>query len=103
MIRGAVAQAMKIMGEHFVLGQTIGEALRRGEAYATRGYSFSFDMLGEAAHIAADAEKVFADYARAIDAIASGADKPRPADNLTFPASSRRFIRGMSPPSATGC
>jgi RHH-type proline utilization regulon transcriptional repressor/proline dehydrogenase/delta 1-pyrroline-5-carboxylate dehydrogenase len=80
-IRAAVGEAMKIMGEHFVLGQTIGEALQRGRAYAQKGYNFSFDMLGEAAHTAADAEKYFDDYARAIDAIASGAGKPRPADN----------------------
>jgi RHH-type proline utilization regulon transcriptional repressor/proline dehydrogenase/delta 1-pyrroline-5-carboxylate dehydrogenase len=80
-IRAAVAQAMRIMGEHFVLGQTIGEALQRGRAYAGRGYGFSFDMLGEAAHTAADAEKYFADYARAIDAIAGGADRERPEEN----------------------
>jgi len=80
-IRAAVAQSMRIMGEHFVLGQTIGEALQRGRTYAQKGYSFSFDMLGEAAHTAADAEKYFGDYARAIDAIASGAGKETPADN----------------------
>ncbi|MEX0644071.1 MAG: bifunctional proline dehydrogenase/L-glutamate gamma-semialdehyde dehydrogenase PutA [Parvularculaceae bacterium] len=80
-IRTAVAQAMKLMGEHFVLGETIGEALRRGRAYATRGYSFSFDMLGEAALTEADAQKYFNDYENAIAAIGDGALRERPVDN----------------------
>ncbi|MCA8896827.1 MAG: proline dehydrogenase family protein, partial [Amphiplicatus sp.] len=80
-IRASVAQAMKIMGEHFVLGETIGGALKRGRAYAAQGYTFSFDMLGEAAHTAADAEKYFDDYAQAIAAISENANASRPADN----------------------
>ena len=69
-IRASVAQAMKIMGEHFVLGETINEAMRRGESYARKGYAFSFDMLGEAAHTMADADRYFEDYRNAIAAIA---------------------------------
>ncbi len=80
-IRGAVAQAMKIMGEHFVLGETIGEAQRRGRDYARKGYTFSFDMLGEGAHTAADAEKYFHDYQTAIGEIAKDASAARPIDN----------------------
>ncbi len=80
-IRAAVAQAMKIMGEHFVLGETIGEAQRRGRDYASKGYNFSFDMLGEAAHTGADAEKYFRDYETAIAEIAKSATAPRPVDN----------------------
>jgi RHH-type transcriptional regulator, proline utilization regulon repressor / proline dehydrogenase / delta 1-pyrroline-5-carboxylate dehydrogenase len=80
-IRAAVAQAMKIMGEHFVLGETIGEAQRRGASYAKKGYNFSFDMLGEAAHTAADAEKYFRDYETAIAEIAKTATAARPVDN----------------------
>ena len=80
-IRAAVAQAMKIMGEHFVLGETIGEAQRRGASYARKGYNFSFDMLGEAAHTSADAAKYFRDYETAIAEIAKGAGAPRPVDN----------------------
>jgi RHH-type proline utilization regulon transcriptional repressor/proline dehydrogenase/delta 1-pyrroline-5-carboxylate dehydrogenase len=80
-IRAAVAQAMKIMGEHFVLGETIGEAQRRGRDYAAKGYNFSYDMLGEAAHTAADAEKYFRDYETAIAEIARTATASRPADN----------------------
>jgi RHH-type proline utilization regulon transcriptional repressor/proline dehydrogenase/delta 1-pyrroline-5-carboxylate dehydrogenase len=80
-IRAAVAQAMKIMGEHFVLGETIGEAQARGRDYARKGYNFSFDMLGEAAHTAADAEKYFKDYETAIAEIAKSAAASRPVDN----------------------
>ena len=69
-IRASVAQAMRIMGEHFVLGETIDEALRRGKKYAAKGYVFSYDMLGEAAHTAQDAQKYFDDYKQAIAAIA---------------------------------
>ncbi|MBB5519976.1 bifunctional proline dehydrogenase/L-glutamate gamma-semialdehyde dehydrogenase PutA [Amphiplicatus metriothermophilus] len=80
-IRTAVAQAMKIMGEHFVLGETIDAALRRARRYQAKGYAFSYDMLGEAALTAADAEKYFEDYAAAIDAIAAEATADRAADN----------------------
>jgi RHH-type proline utilization regulon transcriptional repressor/proline dehydrogenase/delta 1-pyrroline-5-carboxylate dehydrogenase len=80
-IRGAVAQAMKIMGENFVLGETIGEAQRRARDYAKKGYNFSFDMLGEAAHTAADAEKYFRDYEGAIAEIAKAATQAKSIDN----------------------
>jgi len=80
-IRASVAQAMKIMGEHFVLGETIEEAGKRGQTFKENGYFFSYDMLGEAAHTAADAEKYFNDYAEAIAAIAKNATSDRPAEN----------------------
>ncbi|NWG93436.1 MAG: proline dehydrogenase family protein, partial [Parvularculaceae bacterium] len=80
-IRAAVAQAMKVMGEHFVLGETISEAQRRARDYAKKGYNFSFDMLGEAAHTAADAQKYFRDYEDAIAEIAKSAGQARPIDN----------------------
>ena len=80
-IRASVGQAMKIMGEHFVLGETIEEAGRRGRTFKENGYFFSYDMLGEAAHTAADAEKYFNDYAEAIAAIAKNATSDNPAEN----------------------
>jgi RHH-type proline utilization regulon transcriptional repressor/proline dehydrogenase/delta 1-pyrroline-5-carboxylate dehydrogenase len=72
-IRAAVARAMKEMGRQFVLGQTIGEAMVRGEARAAQGYTFSYDMLGEAAMTAADAATYTRAYADAITRIAAGA------------------------------
>lgn len=80
-IRASVAQAMRIMGEHFVLGETIDEAMKRGEKYASKGYLFSFDMLGEAAHTAADAKKYYCDYENAIAAIARHSTKDKTSDN----------------------
>ncbi len=66
-VRAATRQAMRLLGSHFVLGQTIEEALER--AGSQRALRYSFDMLGEGARTAADAERYFASYARAIDAI----------------------------------
>lgn len=80
-IRSAVAQAMKIMGEHFVLGETIGEAQKRARELARKGYNFSFDMLGEAAHTEADAQKYFRDYESAIAEIGASAKSERSTDN----------------------
>ena len=65
-IRGAVAQAVRIMGEQFVLGRTIGAALKRARA---EGFICSFDMLGEGARTAADAERYEAAYAAAIETV----------------------------------
>jgi RHH-type proline utilization regulon transcriptional repressor/proline dehydrogenase/delta 1-pyrroline-5-carboxylate dehydrogenase len=59
------------------MGRTIGEALSRAREEEDRGDRFSFDMLGEAARTADDAERYFQAYADAIGAIvdnATGAD-----------------------------
>ncbi len=80
-IRASVGQAMKIMGEHFVLGETIASAQWRARLYAERGYTFSYDMLGEAAYTAEDAEKYFNDYAAAIAAIGAEARAGSPEAN----------------------
>ena len=78
-VRAATRQAMRVMGSHFVLGQTIGEALERAEAGAGRLYRYSFDMLGEGARTAEDAERYFESYAAAIAAIGRAAgNEPLP-------------------------
>ena len=56
-VRAATRQAMRLLGSHFVLGQTIGEALARSRAGPE--YLYSFDMLGEGARTATDAEHNF--------------------------------------------
>ena len=66
--RAAIRQAMRILAEQFVLAETIEEAVSR--ASARRPYRFSFDMLGEAARTAEDAERYFAAYSNAIRAVA---------------------------------
>ena len=72
-IRQAVRQAMRILGNQFVLGETIEAALVNAEDEAAQGYRFSFDMLGEAARTAEDAERYTQRYEEAITAIAAWA------------------------------
>ena len=68
-IRRGVDMAMEMMGEQFVTGETIGEALKRARQREAQGFSYSYDMLGEAATTAADAARYLADYEQAIHAI----------------------------------
>jgi proline dehydrogenase len=49
--------AMRMMGEQFVTGETIAEALKRARPLEAKGFRYSYDMLGEAATTAADAER----------------------------------------------
>ena len=76
-VRAATRQAMRLMGSHFVLGETIEAALAR--AHSAGAPRYSFDMLGEGARTAADAERYFNSYASAIEAIGRTADdRPLP-------------------------
>jgi RHH-type transcriptional regulator, proline utilization regulon repressor / proline dehydrogenase / delta 1-pyrroline-5-carboxylate dehydrogenase len=70
-VRAAVRQAMRLIGSHFVIGQTIDEALSRARGHAE--FRYSFDMLGEGARTAAGAENYFEAYAGAIAAIGARA------------------------------
>ncbi len=80
-IRRAVRQAMAEMGTQFVLGRTIEEAMKRGDGMVAKGYTYSYDMLGEAARTDTDALKYRDAYAKAITAIAKRADKADVRDN----------------------
>ncbi len=106
-VRTATRQAMRLLGSHFVLGQTIEEALSRGAAHPE--FRYSFDMLGEGARTAADAERYFEAYANAIAAIgrAAGATAlpDRPGISVKLSAlhpryeavSSGRVMRELAP------
>lgn len=74
-IRLAVKQAMKEMGHQFVLGRTIKEAVRRGLPMNKKGYTYSYDMLGEAALTSKDADKFFQSYYDAIESLATHSTK----------------------------
>jgi len=91
-VRAATRQAMRLLGSHFVLGQTIEEALGRASPHGER---YSYDMLGEGARTAADAERYFAAYADAIAAIgrkASNAAQPaRPGISVKLSALHPRY------------
>jgi RHH-type proline utilization regulon transcriptional repressor/proline dehydrogenase/delta 1-pyrroline-5-carboxylate dehydrogenase len=92
-VRTATRQAMRLLGSHFVLGQTIKEALDRAAQHKDSRYSF--DMLGEGARTAADADRYFEAYAAAIAAIgasASDAALPnRPGISVKLSALHPRF------------
>jgi RHH-type proline utilization regulon transcriptional repressor/proline dehydrogenase/delta 1-pyrroline-5-carboxylate dehydrogenase len=94
-VRSATRQAMRLMGSHFVLGQTIGEALQRAASGAGRLYRYSFDMLGEGARTATDARRYVDSYAAAIEAIggAAGAAKlpDRPGISVKLSALHPRY------------
>ncbi len=71
-IRAAVGQAMREMGRQFVLGEDIDAAMKRAAGMEAKGFTYSYDMLGEAAMTAADADRYAEAYSDAIAAIARG-------------------------------
>ncbi len=77
-IRQAMLQAMKILGQQFVMGQTIEEALKRSTEMEKLGYRYSYDMLGEGARNWTDAKRYFQTYSQAIDTIGEAANKIKP-------------------------
>ncbi|MBI1214248.1 MAG: bifunctional proline dehydrogenase/L-glutamate gamma-semialdehyde dehydrogenase PutA [Alphaproteobacteria bacterium] len=80
-VRQAMLHSMKIMGQQFVMGRTIEEALKRAEGDEKIGYRHSYDMLGEGARTAEDAERYFKSYETAIDAIGKAANGRSIADS----------------------
>jgi RHH-type transcriptional regulator, proline utilization regulon repressor / proline dehydrogenase / delta 1-pyrroline-5-carboxylate dehydrogenase len=72
-VRQAVGAAMRMMGEIFVMGRTIKEATARMAKPEHKGFTASFDMLGEGARTFADGARYFASYEAAIDAVGQSA------------------------------
>ena len=70
-IRRAVSRAMKEMGRQFVLGEDINAAMKRAAGMEAKGFTYSYDMLGEAARTEGDAKRYHLSYSRAISAIAT--------------------------------
>ncbi|RDE06494.1 bifunctional proline dehydrogenase/L-glutamate gamma-semialdehyde dehydrogenase PutA [Sphingomonas aracearum] len=99
-IRRSVDAAMRLMGERFVTGETIAEALERARPLEERGFRYSYDMLGEAATTAADARRYLADYTAAIHAIgkASAGRGPYegPGISIKLSALHPRYTRGQA-------
>lgn len=93
-IRQAMNQAMKIMGHQFVLGRTIEEAQKKGKPMREKGYTYSFDMLGEAALTQSDAHKYFKDYIVAIESVGRAttiAGSPDPTVSIKLSALHPRY------------
>ena len=74
-VRKAMLQAMRIMGQQYVLGRNIKEAIERSKKYEQDHTRFSFDMLGEGARTLKDAKRYFQSYRSAILAIAESSNK----------------------------
>ena len=88
------------MGSHFVLGETIEAALARAQPHAAQHRRYSFDMLGEGARTAEDAERYFNSYASAIEAIgraADGTSPARPARHFGQTLGAASALRGGQP------
>lgn len=78
-VRTATRKAMRLLGHQFVLGEAINKALERATSQQAKGYRYSYDMLGEGARTAEDADRYFKSYADAITAIGKAAgDKALP-------------------------
>ncbi|GAB3777960.1 bifunctional proline dehydrogenase/L-glutamate gamma-semialdehyde dehydrogenase PutA [Ramlibacter monticola] len=77
---GATLRAVQLLGRQFVLGQTIGEAMHEAAAARRRqpNLRFSYDMLGEGARTAPDAERYLQHYRQGIAAIGANADPAQP-------------------------
>ncbi|PWC09547.1 trifunctional transcriptional regulator/proline dehydrogenase/L-glutamate gamma-semialdehyde dehydrogenase [Brenneria roseae subsp. americana] len=69
LIRKGVDMAMRLMGEQFVTGENIAEALANARKLEAQGFRYSYDMLGEAALTEKDAAAYLASYSQAIHAI----------------------------------
>lgn len=81
MIRPVILQMMKAIGAQFVMGEDIESAIKRAAEAESKGYRYSYDMLGEAARTAEDAKYYYDAYVRAIDAIGKAATSTQPANN----------------------
>ena len=80
-IRKTIQQAMRIIGQQFVMGEEITDALKRAKENEANGYSYSYDMLGEAAYTRKDAEFYFEAYTQAIHKIGKAAKTQDPRLN----------------------
>ena len=74
-VRQGVGAAMRLMGQVFVMGRTIDEAMKRMDGREHKGFTASFDMLGEAARTHEDAARYFDAYKDAIAAVGAKAER----------------------------
>ena len=98
-IRASVDTAMRVLGEQFVCGQTIGAALANARPLEAKGFRYSYDMLGEAALTGEDAQRYLESYETALDAIGSASAGrgiyEGPGLSLKLSALHPRFVRGQ--------
>lgn len=99
LIRKGVDLAMRMLGNQFVTGQTIDEALKNSQKNEERGYRYSYDMLGEAALTAHDAKFYYQAYETAIHAIGKASNgrgiKDGPGISVKLSALHPRYSRAQ--------
>ncbi|MFL6633265.1 MAG: trifunctional transcriptional regulator/proline dehydrogenase/L-glutamate gamma-semialdehyde dehydrogenase [Massilia sp.] len=99
LIRKGVDLAMRMLGNQFVTGQTIAEALKNSIGNEARGYRYSYDMLGEAALTESDADNYYASYEAAIHAIGKASNgrgiKDGPGISIKLSALHPRYSRAQ--------
>jgi RHH-type proline utilization regulon transcriptional repressor/proline dehydrogenase/delta 1-pyrroline-5-carboxylate dehydrogenase len=99
LIRKGVDLAMRMLGNQFVTGQTINEALKNSRDNEARGYRYSYDMLGEAALTESDADSYYASYEAAIHAIGKASNgrgiKNGPGISIKLSALHPRYSRAQ--------
>ncbi len=99
LIRKGVDLAMRMLGNQFVTGQTIDEALRNSRDNEARGYRYSYDMLGEAALTEPDAAHYYAAYENAMHAIGRASNgrgiKDGPGISVKLSALHPRYARAQ--------
>jgi RHH-type transcriptional regulator, proline utilization regulon repressor / proline dehydrogenase / delta 1-pyrroline-5-carboxylate dehydrogenase len=94
--RAALRQAMRVLGHQFVMGRSISEALQRTGGKSESRYAYSFDMLGEAAITAVDAQRYLEKYRDAISDVGrhvreSQAQATRPGISVKLSALHPRY------------
>lgn len=95
--------AMRLMGEQFVTGETIAEALANARKLEEKGFRYSYDMLGEAALIfAADAQARRFPISRRFTPLVKRLTVVASMKVRAFQSSCRRYIRVIAAPSMTG-
>ena len=98
-IRKGVDLAMRMLGDQFVTGQTIDEALRNSRDNEARGYRYSYDMLGEAALTEVDARAYYDAYETAIHAIGKASNRrgiqAGPGISVKLSALHPRYVRAQ--------
>ena len=81
-IRTAVGGAMREMGKQFVLGRDIEEAVGEARKFEEKGFTYSYDMLGEAARTERDAKRYHISYSQAIAELARVCNSRDIRDNI---------------------
>lgn len=93
-VRGAMMKAMRMMGDQFVIGEDIESAMQNAQPYIRKGYRMSYDILGEGARTALDAERYFQSYAHAIEYVGARAgndERLRPGLSVKLSALHPRY------------